>query len=40
MVCNRCIKVVREGLESLGLEVQKVKLGEAFLIANTDTINF
>ncbi len=28
MVCSRCIKVVREELEKLGLEVQSVVLGE------------
>lgn len=39
MVCNRCIKVVREELENLGLEVQEVQLGEA-AISNSDTINY
>ncbi|CAN5920099.1 hypothetical protein BH24BAC1_BH24BAC1_08620 [soil metagenome] len=29
MVCPRCIKVVREDLEKLGLEVMQVELGEA-----------
>lgn len=28
MVCNRCIKVVRDELEALGLQVEEVKLGE------------
>lgn len=28
MVCNRCIKVVREELEKLGLVVDKIELGE------------
>lgn len=28
MVCNRCIKVVREELEKLGLEVENIELGE------------
>lgn len=28
MVCGRCIKVVREELEKLGLEVTKIELGE------------
>lgn len=29
MVCNRCIKVVREELEELGLEPAQITLGEA-----------
>ena len=29
MVCNRCIKVVKEELEKLGLKVENVILGEA-----------
>jgi len=28
MVCNRCIKVVKEELEKLNLEVEKIELGE------------
>ncbi len=28
MVCNRCIKVVKEELEKLGVEVQSITLGE------------
>jgi AraC-like DNA-binding protein len=28
MVCNRCIKVVREDAEQLGLEIERLKLGE------------
>lgn len=31
MVCNRCIRVVREELEKLGLEVRSVVLGEAVI---------
>ncbi len=31
MVCNRCIKVVREELENLGLDVRNVTLGEVVL---------
>lgn len=31
MVCNRCIKVVREELEILGLNVKSIKLGEVIL---------
>jgi AraC family transcriptional regulator len=29
MVCNRCVRVVQEELEKLGLEVKEVSLGEA-----------
>jgi AraC-like DNA-binding protein len=36
MVCNRCIKVVREELEKLGLKVEKVILGEALI--STDNL--
>jgi len=37
MVCNRCIKVVKEELEKLGLKVEKVVLGEALIsIDNLD----
>ena len=31
MVCNRCIKVVKEELEDLGLSVEEIKLGEVRL---------
>ena len=31
MVCNRCIKVVKEELEDLGLSVEEIKLGEVKL---------
>ncbi|HEY6951983.1 MAG TPA: helix-turn-helix transcriptional regulator [Bacteroidota bacterium] len=31
MVCNRCIRVVREELEKLGLNIQRVDLGEVDL---------
>ena len=31
MVCNRCIKVVKEELEKLGLDVKKITLGEVEL---------
>ncbi len=34
MVCNRCIKVVREELERLGLDVRSVGLGEAVVTGN------
>jgi AraC family transcriptional regulator len=33
MVCNRCVKTVREVLEELGLQVSRVELGEASLDA-------
>ena len=31
MVCNRCIKVVREDVEQLGLEIEAIRLGELVL---------
>ncbi|MCL6494896.1 MAG: AraC family transcriptional regulator [Ignavibacterium sp.] len=39
MVCNRCIKVVREELENLGYQVNSIILGEAS-IQTADKINF
>lgn len=39
MVCNRCIKVVREELEGLGIEVQQIKLGEVTVSVSRDSIN-
>ena len=33
MVCDRCIRVVREELENLGLSVRSVRLGEAVVAA-------
>lgn len=36
MVCNRCIKVVRDELQHHGYDVQEVKLGEAILTGNVD----
>ena len=33
MVCDRCIRVVREELENLGLSVRSVRLGEAVIAA-------
>lgn len=39
MVCNRCIKVVREELEGLGIEVQQIKLGEVTVGGSRDLIN-
>jgi AraC family transcriptional regulator len=34
MVCNRCIKVVKEELEKTGLQVEKIKLGEVQINSN------
>ncbi len=31
MVCNRCIKVVREELEKLGYTIEKIELGEVVI---------
>lgn len=39
MVCNRCIKVVKEELENLGYQVNAIILGEA-TIQTKDKINF
>lgn len=39
MVCNRCIKVVKEELENLGYQINSIILGEA-TIQSTDKINF
>ena len=39
MVCPRCIKVVREELEGLGYNVQKIELGEASISAINTKIN-
>jgi AraC family transcriptional regulator len=36
MVCARCIRVVREELQGLGLTVNKVDLGEALVTGNVD----
>lgn len=33
MVCNRCIRVVREEIEQLGIEVQAIALGEVTIPA-------
>ncbi len=37
MVCDRCIRVVRDELESLGLKVNDVRLGEAELENEPDS---
>ncbi|MGQ9797730.1 MAG: hypothetical protein ACUVRG_00310 [Ignavibacterium sp.] len=39
MVCNRCIKVVKEELENLGYQVNSIILGKA-TIQTKDKINF
>lgn len=39
MVCNRCVKVVKEELENLGYQVDSIILGEAS-IQTKDKINF
>ena len=39
MVCNRCIKVVREELEKLGYEVIKIQLGDVLIGSNRRGIN-
>ncbi len=39
MVCNRCIKVVREELEKLNLTVDKVQLGEAVILDDENKID-
>lgn len=36
MVCNRCIKVVKEELEKLGLNVENIILGEAVVSSSND----
>ena len=39
MVCNRCVRVVREELENLGLTVSQVELGIATISSNATSIN-
>ena len=34
MVCNRCIKVVREELEKLDYTIEKIELGEVVITSN------
>ena len=36
MVCNRCIKVVKEELEKLGLEITSINLGEVIIKNSPD----
>jgi AraC-like DNA-binding protein len=40
MVCNRCIKVVKEELEKLGFVVDKIALGEAVISTENDKVPF
>jgi AraC family transcriptional regulator len=40
MVCPRCIKVVKEELEKLGLEVVHIQLGTVGVKSNTDTFEW
>lgn len=39
MVCNRCIKVVKEELENLGYEVENIQLGEAKINSDNREVN-
>lgn len=39
MVCNRCIKVVREEFESLGLTIKDIKLGEVEILNDESRID-
>ena len=39
MVCSRCIKVVREELEKLGLKTDNVKLGEAVIFDEEEKVD-
>jgi AraC-like DNA-binding protein len=40
MVCDRCIRVVREELETLGLHVRSVELGEAIIQPRARAIDY
>lgn len=40
MVCNRCIKVVKEEIEKLGFEVQTINLGEVVVNTSSNNINY
>jgi AraC family transcriptional regulator len=40
MVCNRCIKVVHETLEAIGLHPVDIKLGEAILSEEEQNIDY
>jgi AraC family transcriptional regulator len=39
MVCNRCIKVVKDELERLSYEVKDIKLGEVVISSSSGEIN-
>jgi AraC-like DNA-binding protein len=39
MVCNRCIKVVKEELEKLNYGVEKIELGEVVISSDKDKFN-
>jgi AraC family transcriptional regulator len=39
MVCNRCITVVKDELEKLGLNISNIKLGEVTLEENEEQVN-
>lgn len=39
MVCNRCISVVKDELENLGLKVEKIKLGEVIVNGSEEQID-
>ena len=39
MVCNRCISVVKDELENLGLHVEQIKLGEILLSEKEEEID-
>lgn len=38
MVCNRCVRVVQEELEKLGLEVKDISLGEATVLFSGEKV--
>jgi len=40
MVCNCCIRVIREDFEKAGVAVEKIKLGEAVIRYNPEKISF
>jgi len=39
MVCNRCIKVVKEELEKLNYSIEKIELGEVVITSDKEKIN-
>jgi len=39
MVCNRCIKVVKEEFEKLGLQIKNIQLGEAEVANDPSSID-